>query len=93
MVEQTTAAVAKRLEAVHPKAKTKVRPTALYVSNNLQEYEIKLKQPFWIISPYKGGQLPDKLLGLYQTYRLAEVDLITYLRENDRRGNAIWPGK
>ena len=86
-------AVAERLEKVHPNSKTKVRPTALYVSNNLQEYEIKLRAPFWYISPYQGGQLPDRLLGLYQTYRLAESDLIAYLQDNDRRGKAIWPGK
>lgn len=91
--QRTTAAVAKRLSEVHPNAKKKVRPTAQFVSNGMQEYEVYLNAPYWEIKPYKGGQLPAVLSGKYQTERLAQSDLIDYLKRTDRRGKAIWPGK
>lgn len=93
--ETTTAeSVAKRLEGVHPKARTKVRDTAEFVSARLQEYTI---QPdghgYYKVVPYKGGALPEYLSGLYLTHRTAEQDLISYLQSTDKFGKAIWPGK
>ena len=90
----TTAAVAERLKGVHPKARTKVRDTAEYVTPSLQEYTVQFVSPrYYEIVQYKGGIRPRELGGLYTSKRDAENALVEFLKSIDKFGKAIWPGK
>lgn len=81
-----------RLAGVHPRAKTRLRPDAKYVSGGLEEFVInKLPTGFYRIARWKGGRMSKKLDQLFTTYEDAEKRLIQHLRSTDKFGRAIYP--
>lgn len=85
--------LAQRLASVHPRARTKVRDTAKYVSRSLQEfYIVQDNRGFWRIKMYRNpGSLARAIDGTYLTERDAEQALIMYLKSTDKFGKAIYP--
>lgn len=85
--------LAQRLASVHPRARTKVRDTAKYVSRGLQEfYIVQDNRGFWRIKMYRNPtRLAPAIDGTYLTERDAEQALIMYLKSTDKFGKAIYP--
>jgi hypothetical protein len=78
---------------VHPNARKRVRPTAIYVSKGLQEYTIVPESTgMWRIVRYMGGYLNKRLSGAFTSFGEAEAVLIKYLKDNDKFGKALYPG-
>ena len=85
--------LAQRLASVHPRAKTKVRDTAKYVSKSLQEfYIIQDSAGFWRVKMYNNpGFISPKLAGAFTSEQEAERVLINHLKSGDKFGKAIYP--
>lgn len=81
-----------RLKGVHPRARSKVRDDAKYVSSGLQEYTIDRDQVgYWFIKRYGRGALNPILQGRWTSFIEAEHRLINYLKSKDKWGKAIYP--
>lgn len=85
--------LAQRLASVHPKARSKVRDTAKYVSKSLQEFYIQQDSAgFWRIKMYRNpGRVAPSIDGTYLSELEAERALVSYLKSTDKFGKAIYP--
>lgn len=89
----TMAVVVERFKRVAPGIKrSKVRPTAKYVSMGLQEFFLEHDGSLWRIKRYKRGRLAPECQGGWMSIVEAERTLIAYLRRTDKFGLAIYPG-
>lgn len=82
-----------RLKNVHPNARKKVSPDAVYVSAGLAEFRITRDDTgYWRVVRWNGGNLPERLKGAYTTHMECEKKLISYLIQTDKFGNrAVYP--
>lgn len=70
------------------------RPEAEYVTSGGKEVcieftELGLYKPYF----YSGGELPNQLDQSFTSKKRAIEAIVDYLRSDDVRGTAIWPGK
>lgn len=80
---------------VHPNALRCVSKNPKYVSAGRQEYRIykEPEAPMWYIKRWPRGPLPKSLQTSFLSFNQCEEALIEYLKDKDKWGKAIYPGK
>ena len=85
---------AKRLfPGTHMNALKCVSNDPVYVSHGRQEYKIKQDGPYWCVKRWPRGPLAPEIRGTFLSFKDCEARLIRFIRNKDKWGNAMYPGK